>query len=238
MTAKKPKKKAPAPKPEAAAPRVDGEVRDIHRSQIKNAEYNPRVISDEARHRLGEGIKRFGLVSTLTWNKRSGNLCGGHQRLSVLDAYYGTDDYSVRCTVVDLDEKAEKELNVLLNNQEAQGQFEWQKLGDLLAEIDVEAAGFDQAQVFRLFGGEVEAADEEAAAAQAEEMARKFQETVRSYDDEIKRQNKARDTALFYLVIVFPKYEARVEFTELLGLPDDKYQDGAVLKRLFERVKK
>lgn len=52
----------------------------ISRDMIKNAPYNPRIIDKEAKRRLRKNIAKHGLVSALTWNKRTGNLVGGHQR--------------------------------------------------------------------------------------------------------------------------------------------------------------
>ena len=62
------------------------ETETISRDQIKNAPYNPRIMDDGAKKRLKKNIARHGLVSALTWNKRTGNLVGGHQRLEQLDA--------------------------------------------------------------------------------------------------------------------------------------------------------
>lgn len=58
----------------------------INRSMIKNAEYNPRIMDEKAKKRLKNTIRTHGIVSALTWNKRTGNLVGGHQRLEQLDA--------------------------------------------------------------------------------------------------------------------------------------------------------
>lgn len=58
----------------------------ISRSDIKNAPYNPRIMDEKAKKRLKANIAKHGLVAALTWNKRTGNLVGGHQRLEQLDA--------------------------------------------------------------------------------------------------------------------------------------------------------
>jgi hypothetical protein len=74
----------------------------IHRKQIKNAPYNPRQIDDHARKKLKENIKKKGLLDALVWNKRTGNLVSGHQRISILDDIAGTDKYLLDVSVVDL----------------------------------------------------------------------------------------------------------------------------------------
>lgn len=49
----------------------------ISRQDIKNAPYNPRIMDKDAKKRLKKAIQQHGLVSALTWNKRTGNLVGG-----------------------------------------------------------------------------------------------------------------------------------------------------------------
>jgi len=51
-------------------------------------------------------------VEPIVWNKRTGNIVGGHQRLKVL---LDMGMREVDCVVVDLDEAKEKALNLALN---------------------------------------------------------------------------------------------------------------------------
>ena len=97
----------------------------ISRKQIKNAPYNPRIMDKEAAKRLKKAIQTHGLVSALTWNKRTGNLVGGHQRLQQLDALEKSDDYELTVCVVDVDEREEAALNVELNNPSMQFTFQY-----------------------------------------------------------------------------------------------------------------
>lgn len=46
------------------------ETATINRGQIKNAEYNPRRISDSAKKKLKDNIKRVGLLDTIVVNKK------------------------------------------------------------------------------------------------------------------------------------------------------------------------
>jgi hypothetical protein len=46
----------------------------INRSEIKNAEYNPRIMDKESKKRLKKNLQENGLVSAITWNKRTGNI--------------------------------------------------------------------------------------------------------------------------------------------------------------------
>jgi hypothetical protein len=117
----------------------------VARSAIRGAPYNPRRIDKDAATKLEQSLRRRGLVETLVWNQRTGNLVGGHQRLSLLDAMEGSDAYSLDVAVVDLDEKAEKELNIALNNFSLQGSFDVDKLHELFSgqEVSLDGTGFD-----------------------------------------------------------------------------------------------
>ena len=92
------------------------EMETINRRNIKNADYNPRYMGEKEKKKLRAALKENGLVSALTWNKRTGNLVGGHQRLEQLDALEKSDDYDLTVCVIDVDEKQEAKLNVQLNN--------------------------------------------------------------------------------------------------------------------------
>jgi hypothetical protein len=87
-------------------------VVEIHRSELVNAVYNPRKISDHEKSKLREVLKRHGLVAPITWNHRSKNIVGGHQRIGLLDDIAETSDYTLHVAVIDVDEAREKELNI------------------------------------------------------------------------------------------------------------------------------
>ena len=70
------------------------------------------------------------------FNRRTGRLVGGHQRLKVLQEKGVAE---VEVSVVDLDEDRERALNVALNK--VQGDWDQEKLAALLAEL--EEHGFD-----------------------------------------------------------------------------------------------
>jgi len=118
-------------------------------ADLNPAPYNPRVISADALEGLGKVLTEFGLVEPLVWNKRTGNLVGGHQRLKALVEQGETE---VDVSVVDLDSEREKALNIALNNPKLQGEFNWPALGDLLLELDaanvpLELAGYTEDSV-------------------------------------------------------------------------------------------
>jgi hypothetical protein len=111
----------------------------IKRSQIHKAPYNPRTISEARRNKLATSLRRYGMVVPLVWNKQTGNLVGGHQRLDILDAdnlqTHGGGDYDVEVSAVDLPLIEEKKLNVILNSREIGGEFVEEDLNALLDEI-------------------------------------------------------------------------------------------------------
>lgn len=120
------------------------EARDIHRTSIKNAPYNPRRIKESAAKALKKNLKERGLMTTLVWNERTGNLVSGHQRLKQLDALEKTDDYMLTVAVVNLDDKTEKEQNIFFNSTSAQGTFDFDALLDILPDINAFDAGFTE----------------------------------------------------------------------------------------------
>ena len=121
------------------------ETKVITRSEIKNAEYNPRKISDSARKKLRENIKRVGLLDTIVVNKNTMNIVSGHQRVSILDSLERKQDYCLTVALVDLTEKEEIEQNLFFNNSKAQGEYDTFALGELFEynDIEIENTGFD-----------------------------------------------------------------------------------------------
>lgn len=92
----------------------------------------------------------------MVWNKRTGTLVAGHQRLAQIDELEGTDDYNLEIDVVDLDELQEKELNILLNSRNVQGEDDDERLAQVLMELgvqgrDVRDAGIELDQAMELF---------------------------------------------------------------------------------------
>ncbi len=125
------------------------EVHEIARSDIKGAEYNPRIISEKAKTKLKKNLKKKGLLQPLVWNKRTGNLVSGHQRLAILDELEKSENYSLSLAIVDLSEKEEKEQNLFFNNVNAMGEWDLEQLGDLFTEADFDyiEAGFELADL-------------------------------------------------------------------------------------------
>jgi hypothetical protein len=193
----------------------------IQRNQIKNAAYNPRKIDKKARENLRKGLEAHNLVVPLTWNKQTGNLVSGHQRIKQLDDMEGTREYELTVACIDVDEKKEKEINILLNNQSAMGTFDIDMLGGLLEEIDYDMAGFDDKSLQDMFGdiNPEDLTDDD------------LQQRGDSYDEGIahrKRMQAASKTNNidYYSVLVFRDDPNRQEFFAMLGIKDEDYIDG------------
>lgn len=132
---------------------------------LKAAAYNPRKDlkpGDAEYEKLKRSIQEFGYVEPVIWNKRTGNVVGGHQRLKVLKDLGHTE---VDCVVVDLDENKEKALNIALNK--ISGEWDADLLASLLKDLDTQGyditfTGFDLAEAQELFGsGSMENVEED-----------------------------------------------------------------------------
>ena len=75
----------------------------------------------------------------LVWNKSTGHVVGGHQRLEALDALMKTEDYELDVLQVELSLKEEVRLNVVLNNQDNQGFFDFGQLQKLAEDFKFDA---------------------------------------------------------------------------------------------------
>ena len=59
-------------------------------SDLSPAKYNPRKITDEALGRLTKSLAELGNLQPITWNSKTGNVVGGHQRLKCYQANHMT----------------------------------------------------------------------------------------------------------------------------------------------------
>ena len=118
------------------------------------ADYNPRKDlkpGDPEYEKLKRSLEQFGYVEPVIWNKNTGRVVGGHQRLKVL-IDMGIDQ--VECVIVEMPEDKEKALNVALNK--ISGDWDKDKLALLIsdlqgADFDVSLTGFDPAEIDDLF---------------------------------------------------------------------------------------
>lgn len=239
---------------------IKSESVELKRSAINLADYNPRLISDEARKNLKRGIKKYGLVGGIIANKQTGmTLVSGHQRLSVMDELnkYPANDYILRVDIIDVDSTKEKELNILLNNPNAMGSWDMDALAELIPDIDYKAAGLTEEDLSLigcdfLFQTEEESnlADslnevmapiqEMKASDKAERQLEKAEKVAHMKD--LKKQvredsaEKAQDMEA-YVMLSFSTYEAKTTFMQRFGYDkDEKFITGEIFSEIIERV--
>ena len=125
-----------------------------HTADLLPADYNPRKDlkpGDLEYEKLKRSIEQFGYVEPVIWNKVTGRVVGGHQRLKVLMDMGITE---IDCVVVEMDEAKEKALNIALNK--ISGDWDKDKLALLISDLqgedfDVSLTGFDPAEIDDLF---------------------------------------------------------------------------------------
>jgi len=199
------------------------EVIEVHRSQLKGAPYNPRKLSETQKKKLRDGLKRHGLVAPTTWNETTGNIVGGHQRLGIMDSLMRTSDYKLHVDRINVSEGREKELNILLNNSMAQGEWDVGALTEMFKDesIQVEGTGFDLGDVYQLMGE----TPFEHRSDDAGKMADKL-DAVKGLYDTIRDRNQKREESEFYCVLVFKTEGRLATFIEKAGLANSRYQNG------------
>jgi hypothetical protein len=126
---------------------------------LKPAPYNPRVDLQPGMpeyEKLKRSLEHFGYVEKAIWNKRTGFIVGGHQRLKVMSLEWKLKpDDLIDVVVVDLAPVQEKALNVALNKIE--GGWDDGKLAEVLAELQNDdsinelVAGFDIDEIQDVF---------------------------------------------------------------------------------------
>jgi len=140
----------------------------IKLSELKRADYNPRIMPDSEMEALKTSIKTFGFVEVLVVNEnkeRYGVLIGGHQRLSALESIIASgfipkgivesDDkgvYSVPVSFVNLSLEDEKILNLALNK--IKGKWDEEKLSTIIKALKedphIPASGFREDEISRI----------------------------------------------------------------------------------------
>ncbi|QDV28356.1 ParB-like nuclease domain protein [Planctopirus ephydatiae] len=125
------------------------QIEELPIGRLKPAPYNPRKVlkaGDRGYEKLVRSLAEFSLVQPVIWNRQTGHIVGGHQRVEILRAQGAT---TVPCVIVDLSLAREQALNVALNNREVGSDWDIPRLSGLLAELndlpdfDATLSGFD-----------------------------------------------------------------------------------------------
>lgn len=212
------------------------------RSQIREADYNPRVITDQSKKKLKDKMKAVGLLQPLVVNRKTCTLVSGHQRLASLDALErwkpdSGKDYELDVSVIDVDDATEKELNVFFNNPSAMGEWDLDKLAGLNIDdgIDFSDMGFEQYDIDMLFDGDSRFSqlfidDEEVQ--KTGEALQKVKDARKQGKEKMKEQN----AAAFYFTVVFKSNEEKAECLRLCGVPAfEQFVEGSYL---MENIRK
>ena len=120
--------------------------------ELKPAPYNPRKIGDDALRGLSRSMQEFGDIAGIIWNKRTGHLVAGHQRLEALKTRYGAERLTIQTNgksmkikakggptfpvrVVEWDEITTKAANIAANSQHIAGHWS-DGIGELVKDLD------------------------------------------------------------------------------------------------------
>lgn len=121
--------------------------------KLNPAVYNPRKQlkpGDSAYAALERSINEYGYIDPIIWNKATGNVVGGHQRLAVLKRLGHKE---IQVSVVNLSLDKEKALNIALNK--IAGEWDEDLLTSLFEELGEDSlalTGFDMDEIEELLG--------------------------------------------------------------------------------------
>jgi hypothetical protein len=225
----------------------------IKRSEINFAPYNPRDENPNVIKSLKKNFKSVGYMGGIVWNALSGNLVGGDKRIKAMDQIYNYDgtpetDYDVKVERVELAEKEEIEQNIYLNNPSVQGTYDFEKLANLLPEIDTTRAGLtsDDLDLIAAYVPDVDFGnnkpimddiaslgaelDEKTAYEKAQKKAEKQAETDKpetkpfEYRDVKQKQHDAAQQAVRekYVTLSFTTYDAKYLFMTRFGFDPEE----------------
>ena len=109
--------------------------------QLIEAEYNPRQLTKDQYQNIKDSIQRFGIVDPIIINKnkdRKNIIIGGHQRVKIAKRLNMKE---VPCLEIDLPYEKERELNVRLNKNN--GEFDFDLLSNHFELDELIEWGFD-----------------------------------------------------------------------------------------------
>jgi ParB-like chromosome segregation protein Spo0J len=193
-------------------------------------------MDPESEKRLRKGIREYGLVAPITWNRRTGNVVGGHQRLKQLDALERSDDYDLTVAVIDVDEREEAKINVQLNNPSMQGDWDLDKLADMTQEFDLsmEDMGFSKLDIDLMFDGD-DRFSELYDTPEVEETKEKIDE-IRAERENSRERLKDANNINWYTVIVFEDEADRADFMRKISVPvTEQYVTREQVERLAQK---
>ena len=220
------------------------EIVKVNRQDIHGADYNPRKISEAARKKLRAGLKKYGSVQPIVVNKRTMNIVGGHKRLGEFDDIIRKPDYELTVAMIDVDEKDEVAINILLNNQSVMGEWDTFALQDIknqFPEIDfINDCGFDESDISVMLGDAFKDVKIEAPLIDPIQEAKKSADDFRQMKKDQREKAKNRDAENpqeahelsdldYTLTVVFPNNREKADFMRKIRKdPKEKYIKSSI----------
>ncbi len=139
--------------------KVPIKITEVPIGSLKPADYNPRKWNDDMKAKLKESIHKFGAVDPLIVNgapKRNGVVIGGHFRLQCMKELGFAKLPVVFVNIPSIER--ERELNVRLNRNQGEWDFEKLKNFDVTALLDI---GFDDGDLGKIWDDTLEAEDDD-----------------------------------------------------------------------------
>jgi hypothetical protein len=118
------------------------QVKERKISELKSAEYNPRLMTEDDYRDLKASLQAFGCVDPIVVNQHKGRkdvVVGGHQRLKI---WTDLGHKTIPCVYVDLPLARERELNVRLNKNVCH--WDWDVLANNFDMGELEQWGFSE----------------------------------------------------------------------------------------------
>lgn len=137
-------------------------------SELVPAEYNPRQLTETQAKHLDESLGRFNLADPIIININN-KIIGGHQRINILKQKGSDQTVDVRVPTRELNEKEEQELNLRLNKN--LGEWDFDKLANFDEDFLMEV-GFEKEELDRIFQLEPNEKDDEAPERRETDIAR------------------------------------------------------------------
>lgn len=103
---------------------------------LRPAKHNPRTCSPKALKALARLLDEHGFVDPVVARRADKLLIAGHQRLKANTLRRKPDRRVPVVFLSDISDDRAKALNIALNNPEAQGRYDSEKLAELLGELD------------------------------------------------------------------------------------------------------
>lgn len=197
----------------ASKKRVSGianhEIRKMSLSELIPLPDNPRRIRPENQKALKASMTKWGCVEPIIWNKRTGHVVGGHQRLEILRQM---DTPETNVIVVDLDESSEKGLAIALNSPTLAGEFDQVKLEKILSSMNkVSTEILDSINIKELLNECAEAEKSAPPMPIHHASESKLQKFILSREAS-RNAGKDKNDVAFYAVLVFQSQQQKLAF--------------------------